>query len=658
MNLDKIGIEWLLSEIENITDNIERLTPVEFNEKYRYLPQSVTSSPGYIRYDLFPYLKEPLDCMDIDSDVREVSMMKGVQVGYTTFLESALLYFMAHVKTLPMMFVTVDNVIKKARLDNSIMPMINHSGFRDIIRSNDKENTRKTGQTEDILQFEGGGYMAMGSAQSGFTKQSLSILAMLKDELDKWKDSLGDDGDPDKLTDNRCSAFWEERKILRGSTPLIKANSKILKSYKKGDQRKYFVKCLKCGHSQFLRWSYTDKETGLIGGFKWETEKGTLINDSVRYDCIECGHSHYEHDKQKLFSEDNAEWIPTAKPIEEGIRSYHLPAFYSPIGFQPWYKCVASYLDAYEPETKKTKNIKDLQTFYNEVLGEPFQKLGGNIKFQSVSAHRRYEYKSGQVPNLYANKNSGSDILLLTCQVDVHKRNLAVSVMGWTKGFRCYVIDYWRLETKEGETDCTELSSTPWNKLREIIEEKVYFADNGLQYKIAITFVDAGYANDTVTSFCSDYVSNVYPILGRERPSKNQKIQEFGEFTTQQGTKGYRITVDHYKDRLAPVLRREWHEVDGIQRPYHFNAPMDLTDKAIKELTAEYLKEVEDTRGNISYIWFRPSGKENELWDLLVYGNCAVEVLAKKICIDHFGMDNIDWVKFWDYLESEKVFFN
>lgn len=172
-----------------------------------------------------------------------------------------------------------------------------------------------------------------------------------------------------------------------------------------------------------------------------------------------------------------------------------------------------------------------------------------------------------------------------------------------------------------------------------------------------VTLIDAGYANDTVTNFCADYASGVYPILGRNRPGKNQTIREFAEFKTQAGTVGYRILVDHYKDRLAPVLRREWVEESGEQKPFHFNAPVDMSDKQLKELTVETRREKLDDKGNTTYEWHRPGNARNELWDLLGYGHAAVEILAWAICIQHFELDNIDWPKFWDYLEGEKLYF-
>jgi phage terminase large subunit GpA-like protein len=659
ININTIGVDWLISEVENLTETIQHLKPSEFNEKYRYLPESVTSIPGYIRYNVNPYMREIVDCFDINSPVREINVKKGVQITYTTLLESVMLYYMAHVKTLPMMYMSADKELAKARVENNIIPMINQSGFKDIIRSSDEGNIRKTGKTANHIQWKGGGYMVPFGAKNADKMRSYSIAVMLKDEIDAWPDKIGKDGDPDALSDDRCSGYWERRKIGRGSTPLIKGSSKIDSAYYRGDQRKYMVLCKSCGFPQELRWETVDKETGVIGGFQWEMDDGELILESVCYCCQKCGEKHYEHDKERLFSPDHgAHWKPTAKPVEYGIRSYHIPALYSPIGMQPWYKCVSAYLKGFDPIERKVVDIGKYQVFYNNILAEPFEIMGSKVHFTQVSAHRRAVYRLGTIPNKHAIKYSPSLILLLTCQVDVYKNNLAVSVFGWTRDACCYLIDYWRFEVETDEDDCSELTSPVWGRLREVIEEKEYISDDKKHYRIIQTLIDAGYVNDTVCQFCADYASGVYPILGRNRPAKNQTIKEFSEFTTQVGTIGYRILVDHYKDRLAPVLRREWYEDRGLQKPYHFNAPVDTTDKQLKELTVETRQEKTDPNGNISYVWYRPGNARNELWDLMGYGHAGVEIMAWSICIQHFELETIDWSKFWDYIEVEKLYYN
>lgn len=646
-----IGADWLADIVDGMTDHIEHVSPSDYNEQNRYLPASVSNLPGYLRYSVNPFMREIVDCFDVDSSVREVNLKKGVQITYSTALESGFLYFLGHVKTLPIMYMSADKELAQLRIENNFIPMINQSGLDHLIRSSDEGNSRKTGKTKDYIQFAGGGYLVPFGAKNADKMRSFSIAVLLKDEIDAWPLVVGRDGDPDDLSDGRCKAYWDKRKIFRGSTPLIKGTSKIEKAYQDGDKRQYFVLCKHCGFEQVIRWK-TDDE---VGGFKWDFDaNGTLINSSVRYCCQKCGGAHYEHDKAKLFSpEFGAKWKPTAIPKKEGVRSYHLPAYYSPIGMQPWYACVESFLAGFDPIERKVIDIGKYQVFYNNILGEPFEIMGSKIRFTSVSAHRRGEYTLGHIPNRYAVRYAGSPVLFLTCLVDVHKTFLAVAVLGWCRDAKSFVVEYLRID---GD-DFSDLECKGWGELRKIIEEREYVADDGKKYRIILTFVDAGYSNDTVTKFCADYTSSVYPILGRGRASKNQNIKEFAQFETKQGTTGFKIVVDHYKDRLAPVLRREWTEDAGLQSPYHFNAPTDLPDAAIKELTVEVRREKTDERGHTSYEWYRPGNARNELWDLLCYGHAAVEIMAWSICIKHFELETIDWPTFWDYVEKENKFY-
>lgn len=655
VDLSNVGADWLAAEINSLPDQILRPKPSEINEQYRYLPASVTPSPGYIRYAWAPYLREIVDCFDIYNDVREVNVRKGVQVGFTTVLESGLLYLIVFVKYLPCMLVTADTELAHLRIENNVIPMIDQSGLTDLIHSSDVGNKRKTGKTKNYIQWQGGGYLLPLGILNPAKLRMNSIPWLLKDELDAWPEYIGKDGDPDKVTDSRAEEFWNTRKIFRGSTPLIKGSSKIDDGFERGDGRYYNIICESCGYQQPLRWAGKNSDTRKTYGFKWETESGILVPDSVRYECKNCTHCYHDHDKQRMLSEDQgAKWVPTKKPVEDGIRSYQLQGYYSI--HRPWSKSVIDFLDAYDPETNKTKSVGKLQTFYNNVLGQSFEVRGSKIKFEQVSWHRRTEYSYGQVPSGLATKYTGYPISMLTMTVDVHKRFLAVAVHGWTRGQRSFLVDYWWL-TDDSEEGCERPESPVWAELQEKIETLEYRSDDGRQYWISTTGIDARYCNDLVVSFCAKFDSGVVPILGTDRPAKSNKIKEFALMETKLGTPGYNITVDHYKDRLAPALRREWYPGDQLQPRYHFNAPIDVTTPQLTELTKETRVRKTDAKGRTVFEWVRPSGARNELWDLTVYAHALVEIQAWEICVNQFDLKTVDWDNFWDYVEEAQLFF-
>ena len=649
---------FLLDCVESLTDEHNVITPTEWAEENRYLPASVTALQGPYDGSVAPYMREITDLFSPDCPIREVYLMKGVQICATTaILENIIGYSIAHIKSSPMMMVTADAELATLRMDQNITPMLQQSGLAEMIKSSDDTNSRKQGKTSKKLSWIGGGYLLPYGALNASKLRSTSIKDLLLDEMDSYPDKVGRDGDPVTLAVSRTKAYEATRKIYGLSTPLIKGSSKIHDAFMRGDQRRYLIPCKKCNGLQELRWSGERKDkNGKIHkyGIVWEMDGNQLKLGSARYLCQFCGHAHINEDKSWfLMPENGAKWEATAKPVSKDIRSYALNALYSPPGMQTWDACVLDWLSAWDVEARVSRNVRKLQVFYNNILGEPFEVFGDKVKFDSVSLHRRAIYRNGQIPNKFAVEYADSAVLFLTCTVDVHKENLAVAVMGWTKGARCFVIEYTRIEDK----DCSDSSSKAWGRLREIIEEKQYVADDGKKYKIAMTFIDAGWENELVCAFCSSYSSGVYPILGRDRPAKNQRIQEFSEFKTQLGTVGYRILVDHYKDRLSPVLRREWSEMSGQQKFFHFNAPIDMTDKQLRELTVETRRKKIDDRGIESYVWYRPGNARNELWDLLVYSHAAVDVMAWKLCVGHFGLETVDWFRFWEFIDVNKLYY-
>lgn len=640
--------DWLVRVLrKRLTTRLTIMSPSTWAETKRYLPPSSSSMPGYYRFDVAPYMREISDCMSPESDVRHVTIMKGVQVGATTLLENTIGYYIDQVKTAPMMLVTADAELAKLRIESYVVPMLKHSGLDHLVRSLDEQNPRKTGRTDKKYEWEGGGFLIPLGAVNANKLRSMPIQVLLRDEIDGWADNVGKDGDPVKLSADRTAAYEASRKIFDCSTPLVKGQSKIDKLYQAGDRREYRVRCLGCRHPQTLRWRRSD-DTGKRTGIVWEMRDGRLVEGSVRYACEACGHLHCNADKTRLFAPGNAEWVPTAVPETAHHRSYHLSALYSPVGMQTWEACAQKWLDAWDEDQNRAKDNLQLQVFYNNVLGEPFELRGMRLRFDIVSSHRRHVYRYGEVPNTWANTFCGSPVKIITCAVDVHLDNLAVAVFGWCTGRRAWLIDYWRFK---GDTENLENPAT-WGRLRELIEAREYVSqDGGQRYRIQLTLVDASYLTDTVHRFCERYESGVFPVRGRESPPKSSPFKEFWQQTTPGGQIWWGASVDMYKDRWSSALRRQW---DGasVQPEGFFNAPLDATDEQLKELTVETRREKidKDTGKRLGFGWYRPSGADNELWDLLVYNTAALDILAFAVCIQQLGLEQIDWDRFWGSL--------
>lgn len=640
---------WLARVLrKRVTTRLDVMAPSRWAETKRYLPPSASSMPGYYRFDVSPYMREIVDCMSPESPVRHVTIMKGVQVGATTLLENTIGFYIDQVKTAPMMLVTADAELAKMRMESHVVPMLRYSGLDHLVRSNDEQNTRKTGRTDRKYEWEGGGYLIPLGAVNANKLRSMPIQILLRDEIDGWAHNVGKDGDPVRLTEDRTAAYESSRKIFDCSTPLLKGQSKIDALFEAGDQRRYYVKCLECRHPQELRWRRSN-DTGQRSGIVWEMRDGRLVEGSVRYVCERCGHPHANGDKTRLFADGNAEWIPTAVPATAQHRSYHLSALYSPVGMQTFEACVVKWLEAWDDENNRPRDNLKLQVFYNNVLGEPFEVRGMRLRMDIVEAHRRAVYRYGEIPNRWCLEFCGGPVLIVTCAVDVHLDNLAVAVMGWCRDRRPLLLDYWRFRG-----DCETLDDpTSWGRLRELIEEKIYRSDDGSEYRLQLTMIDNGYLTDTVNRFVERYEAGVYAIRGRDAPPKSSPFKEFWSYTTPAGQLAWSASVDMYKDRWSSSLRRNW---DGLslQPEGTFNAPGDATNEQLKELTVETRRAKVDTSTGkaLGFTWFRPSGANNELWDLLVYNNVALDVVAWDICRQQYELDQIEWERVWKALAA------
>lgn len=633
------------------------MLPSEWAERKRYVPPP-SPRPGPYRFEPTPYFREIVDCFSVESSIREVTLMKGVQVGASVLAENIVGYFIEHVRDASVMWTSADSDLAKSRLTNSIIPMLHASGLTHLIKSVDEGNARKSGKTDEKIEWDGGGFLIPYGAKNAAKMRQWPIRVLICDEWDGWPLKVGNDGDPQKLFVGRTAAFETSRKIFNLSTPTIIGQSKVHARYLDGDRRKYFVRCLVCEHAQVLCWQKFTKDGGVQYGITWDLDtEGRLIRESVRFLCENCQHPHYERDKVRLFEPKNgAEWRPTNPGASATQRSYHLPGLYSM--FATWAAQVDQYLEAYDPATGRYKDLEKLQVFYNNVLGEPWEPRGERVRLDAVSGHRRSAYRSGQVPNKYALEHCLSPILCVTCAVDVHGDQLPAAVIGWARGRRPFLIEYRRLGVGDdgvavGNTEHLDDSHT-WGELRQLIENREYVADDGKRYKITFTLIDSGYRADTVYNFAHEYTGGVSPAKGREQP-RGTRDKPFQQFDTPAGVLGYLITVDWYKDRLSGALRREWDGL-GVQPLGHFNCPVDITEKQLKELTVE--TKVPKPAAASGYEWRRPSGAANELWDLLVYNSAALDLIAWDVCRNQLELDEVDWSQFWDLCEQQKLYFS
>jgi phage terminase large subunit GpA-like protein len=634
-------INWLSGQIEDLTDEIRAISPSEWAEENRRLPDG-QALPGPYDYGVTPYLLEIVNCLDRRSPVRKISIMKGAQTGGTVGVaENGIGYWISHIKTAPILLVTATQALAAIRMEEYLTPMIEQSGLSDAIQSN-SDNKRKSGNTARKISWRGGGFLVPTGSNEAANLRSVSFPNIVLDEVDSYPIRVGRDGDPGKLAERRSASYAKSKKVLLISTPTTTEESRIAKEFESGDQRVYKMPCRGCGEFIEFRWRYDDKEGNQIGGVIWNTtDEGNVEPGSVRYACHHCGECHINEHKREMLK--LGRWEATATPKHPSWRSYHISALIAPPDFYSWEDAVVDWLDAWDVGAKAARDVEKLQEFYNNVLGRTYRTAGSRLTVGKVARHQR-EYLLGRVPNEIAETMYGGKVGYLTCTADVHKTFISATVMGWAPNRGGFLIDRY---TFEGATDDPFDASGPWGRMDDLIAAK--FPDGqGREYPVKVTLIDSGYNTSEVYAFCGQYESAVYPIKGDDmvRQGANREFKRLTE-ASKSGVDGWLINVNHYKSRLAAVLRAspkpdtESAMVDSV------SFPMNISDEALKELTAEEFIRKPSGR----WEWKRIHAR-NELWDLTVYNSAARDITAFMLMREHFDLDVIDWAALWPLIDG------
>ena len=293
------------------------LTVSEWADKFRRLPQKSSAEPGPWRTARTPYLREVMDCLSATSDVQEVVLMKGAQVGGTEAILNYLGYLIDHSPG-PAMIVqpTVDTAKRFSR--QRVDPLINDTpqlaGRVAEVASRDAANT--------ILMKEFmGGVVIITGANSAVGLRSMPARDLLLDEIDGYPADVDDEGSPIDLAEARQRTF-SRRKTIKVSTPTIAGASAIERAYDATDQRRYHIPCPRCGEMQPLEFQRVT----------W-TKLGLPPKEAV-YLCRACDGVIHNHQKTELLAA--GEWIAANPGADPRVRGYHLSALYSPVGWLSW----------------------------------------------------------------------------------------------------------------------------------------------------------------------------------------------------------------------------------------------------------------------------------------------------------------------------------
>lgn len=552
------------------------LTIGEWADKYRILSQEGAAEAGKWRTDRTPYMVEIYNCLT-DSHTESVTIKSSSQIGKTEMLLNILGRYM-HLDPCSILFVqpTVDDAkfFSKERVE----PMIRDTK---VLKTLIKQANKKGEGTVQGKMFPGG-YVRFVGANSPSGLASRPIRITLLDEVDRFPQSAGDEGDPVKLAERRTATFFN-RKMLRVSTPTDDTTSKIQKLYLEGSQEEWCLQCKHCGEYQPLKWEDIRDDEGV-----------------VKLECRHCGALGTE-EEWKRENQKSGIWIAKF-PKEKKNRSFHLNALASP--WATWKEIYEEYLQVKDDEMR-------MRTFTNTVLGETFVlHLEEQLDYEALF-ERREDYGA----ELHDN------ILFLTAGVDVQDNRLELLVVGWGYGFESYVVQYRDFPGSPGQEDV-------WIQLDNYLKRTFSFKDkNKRPLPIACCLIDSGghHTGNVYKYVFGKSKRNIFAIKGLGTNGVN--ILNGFRKTTKKGVPSINLLslgVNALKDLVYARLTI-------LEGPGTCHFPKDSLKGCgidfFKGLTAEVKVKVRTSKGE-KIEWQVLPGRRNEPLDLMNYATAAIELLG------------------------------
>jgi phage terminase large subunit GpA-like protein len=539
----------------------ERVLLSVWADRHRRLSSEGSAAPG--QWQTLPFQKEPLDCITPGSPYREVVLMWSSQVGKSEALLSVIAYAVAEDPG-PILVIQPTLPMCEAFSKDRLAPL-----FRDMPILKGKVSdpkSRDSGTTLFSKRFIGGHITITGSnSPAGLASRPIRYL--LEDELDRWEESAGSEGDQETLAKARTRTFWN-RKIVKVSSPTVKGASRIEAAFLESDQRFYHVPCPFCGHRQRLVWSRVEWPKG-------EPEKAA-------YRCAGCEELIPNHRKNWMVA--RGIWI--ASNPGSKIAGFHLSELYSP--WRAWGELAEEWL-------KCQGNPEMLRAFINTSLAELWDDAGAVGVTEADLMARRESY-GPTLPERAA---------VLTAGVDIQADRAEVSVYAWGAGEESWLMVH---RVIPGDPTGPAL----WAALDSFLMERWQHPLVG-PMPIHAVCIDSGFLAGQVTRFCDERRGRrVWAVKGRSGagpvwPRKESKAP-----------KG-RVFVLHH-DSLKTTIQRRLSITEG---PGQIHLPVTVDWKFFEQLNSEFLR-TEYRRGRPERSWERRKGRAAEAWDAAVYAYAAV----------------------------------
>ena len=653
--------------------------PSEWVEKNIILTPDVSRFSGRFSYKLSPYAKEIIDHLHPANASRNIAVMKSAQSGITQGVIVPGMAYIIEQNPSNFLFTAADLETAKKTIVQRFDPLMRSSGLEHLIRPNVvRAAGKRSGDTDSSKEFAGGAATILGTDNSKKFR-FFSVKTAFLDDFDAAKRTDKVEGSTRKLIEGRQTSFGSLAKTFYISTPTVTQTSNVYEMYLLGDQRKWHWPCMGCGTMVPSDWRIK-KEDGSYAGIVWKLDNNNeLIEDSVKFECPECGHLMSNNDKHEINAK--GEWIATCKPKEKNFVSYYMNSLIIPPGFISWVDLVNEWLAACPP--KQPVRVDLLKVFNNVRLGLPFEEKGEAPKIMQLMNNIR-EYQVGTIPDVTSENDGNGEIALITLAADlggvmnnetedvrIDWEIVAHSATGATYSINHGSIGtFKRLRTKtkqdldnedtrEKLTYMHGMKNSAWPELEKIIKSDL-IGESGEVYNVKLSLVDTGHFTKHAYQFVTSFIGSGHWVMGvkgvtevnfRRNTRDVAAVKKSTNISNQ-----YNLDVEQLKDELAENIKLKVGD-DGSQGSGFMNFPEPRGKKYqlrtfFKHFESEERKEKVENGEVVGFKWDkRNSSVENHFWDVRIYNNAAKYVFLDLIKrSDPSKYKNINWASFVEFL--------
>jgi phage terminase large subunit GpA-like protein len=558
-------------------------------DAFMVIPRGPSAEPGPYRTDRTPYARRVMQALSPSHPARRVIVMAASQLLKTQVALNWLASTIHQAPANALFLLPTDKLAKRVskRIDKTIRAV-------PVLRQRvAKPRSRNASNTIDTKEYSGG-TLYITTAGSAANLAEVPVRYVYGDEIDRWDENVGGEGDPIQLAENRTSTFGKRAKLYYTSTPTIKGLSAIQRISEHADEYRWQVPCPHCAAPFEMQ---------------WESVRWTPDYARVWIICPSCGAEVEESSKSAMLA--GGDWLLTRVGNGTDVAFVGLSALNAPLGWVSWQDLARQYDAAKLSHDRGEQD--EMQAFWNTRLARTWEPTAERASAEAMHARAETWTLGALRPG----------VLYVTAAVDVQANRLEYAAWGWGEGLERWWLDHRVLfgDPSEGP------NAGVWRQLSEILD-RPYAMPGAVPLPVEVCLIDSGGHNteDVYAYVRARGRRRVLAIKGastRGRPvidTAQASERNWQGKAMRQGVKIWRIGTDTAKDWLHSRWMRE-------AGPGAIHFPADLPEDVYRQLVSE-AKVSRKFKGRLITEWVHTSSDRNEGLDLAVYNLAAAHYLG------------------------------